>query len=100
MKMNNVVVRNANLVVNTDVEKVEEEELEFAIVFDIDEERMFYLNNTSYEIFKIAEVQISTQEIVDHFKENYSVTSDDIESINQVILDMLDKNILLHAVKE
>ena len=98
MKMINMVVRNANLVVNTDVEKVEEEELEFAIVFDIDEERMFYLNTTSFEIFKIAKTRISTQEIVDHFKKNYSMTFDDIESINQAILDMLDKNILLHVV--
>lgn len=93
--MVNNVVKNDNLVVNTDMEIVDGAELEFAIVFNIDEERMFYLNNTSYEILKISETQISTEEIIAHFKKYYSITADEVGSIKQAIFDMVEKNILL-----
>lgn len=89
------IIKNDNLVVNTDVEKVDGDELEFAIVFNIDEERMFYLNNTSYEILKFAETQISIDDIIEHFKKIYSIAADEIESIKQAIFDMVEKNILL-----
>lgn len=96
----NMLISNANLIVNTDIETNEGDELEFAVVFNIDDERMFYLNSTSYEILKIAEKPISVQEIIDYFNDMYVLTIEDIDSINRVILDMIEKNILLQVIKE
>ena len=94
MKTNNLFVRNASLVVNTDVENIEGETLDFAIVFDIDNERMFYLNSSSYEIYQVAEKPIALSAIIEHFTRIYMLNQDDIESIKQTVLDMTDKNIL------
>ena len=93
--MINKIIRNENLVVNNDLETIDGCEMEFAIIFDMDEERMFYLNNTSYEILKIAESQTSITEIIEYFEKHYSIAADDVESINQAVLDMLEKNIIL-----
>jgi hypothetical protein len=93
--MINKIVKNENFVVNTDVEIVDGAEMEFAILFDIDEERMFYLNSTSYEIYKLLETPMTLSEIVDYFKNEYLLEQDDVESINQAVVDMLDKNIIL-----
>lgn len=98
--MNNKIVKNEKLVVNTDVEIVDGEEMEFAIIFDIDEERMFYLNSTSYEIYKLLETPMTLSEIVNYFKSEYLLNQDDVESINQAVVDMLDKNIILSLNKD
>lgn len=95
--MNKKIIQNSELIVNVDVECTDGEENEFAVVFDIDEERMFYLNSTSYEIFKIFASPLRMDSAVEYFCNNYDMNEEDLMHLRNTIYDMLDKHIIKYS---
>lgn len=96
--MTNILYRqNDDLVVNTDYEEENGENVEFAIVFNIDEERIHYLNHTAYEIFKIVHEPILRSNILSHFVDQYEMGENEIDLVHKAVDDLVEKKILVIA---
>ena len=92
---NNLYMQNEELVVNTDYEEENGEQVEFSIVFNIDEERIYYLNHTAHEIFKLACEPVSREGILSFFTSQYEMGENEIDLVCKAIDDLVEKKILL-----
>ena len=88
-------IQNKNLIINTDVEEYEGAEREFAVVFNIDESTLFYLNETAFEIYKLLEESLAYDEIIRHFIEKYNVTEEEKIAISEAINILNEKEVIL-----
>lgn len=82
------------LVVNDDYEQIEGEDSQFAIIFHLDNEKLHYLNETAYQIFKMCSSAKSHEDIHAWFDTNYELTPEDVNSIDKCIEDLLAINVL------
>lgn len=84
----------AGLVVNDDYEEIDGKKSQLAIIFQLDDEKLYYLNETAYQIFALCCVAKTRKEIIDWFIENYELTFEDMDSIDECIKYLVSINVL------
>ena len=82
------------LVVNEDTELIDGKDSQFAIVYHLDNEKLYYLNETAHQIFMLCSIPQSREGIHAWFAKNYELKPDDVNSIDYCIDHLISINVL------
>lgn len=65
------------------------------IFYNIDEDRIFVLNFSAFEIYKLLESGLAEQDILAKMIEKYTLANNEEKLVEESIQDMVDKGIVL-----
>ncbi len=84
---------NDQVVVNED----QEAGVKNYIFYNIDEDRIFVINESAYEIYNLFGEKNSREQVCSILKIKYQLTEDEMNTVNEAISDLINKNILIEC---
>lgn len=82
---------NNQIVVN---EEIEEGKKKY-IFYNIDEDRIFVLNDSAYEIYNLFKTESNAKKVCQLLEQKYQLDKEETKAINETINDLVEKNILV-----
>lgn len=82
---------NENIIINKEESKNEKN----YIFYNIDEDRIFVLNESAYEIYSLIQELKEREKVCDALKSKYDLDELDVSEVNLAIDDLIMKEVIL-----
>lgn len=83
-------MQHAGLIINEDVESEEGKQKIFAVVFNIDDEKLHYLNETALFLLKQCETPLTMEEIECNTSKIYRLDENNLKKVQETVQKLVD----------